>query len=681
MKAKTILCCLLISALVTGTAAMSVHALSSTGSSENNISDQPETTNNGFYFEWDRSDENGLTANMGTSFEEAVIIRNNRLLASTTLNEDFTAKDGQITIGTSVLSKLDNGENTLDLITFDKEFPIHINVTDIFHINTPDTPDEPDEPDEEPFVLWADNTDFEWDRADNSDIVITTNSFSDNVTVKSKLKIDSSLIKDTVTINNGQIIIDADFLKRLDDGENNLELYLKEGKLDIKVTVTDSRPSEEKELSADKTTFTWDRSNPLGIAVKTNSSSRSVRITKDGEELALNKDTGVYIALGRVVITSNILKNLDDGSNSLVLYFDDGELPIEINVTDTKQQDPTELIADQTDFEWRRSDPDGIIIQTNSASESFIVKKNGQLFDSSLTNKGLSIEEGQIYLSADFLKKLDNGENQLSLMLKEGNIYINITVIDDNASSVGITADENYYTWDRSNLIGISIKTNSESKNVVITKDGEELFSNKDAGVYLVLGRVGITAPFLNQLDNGENHLVFEFDDGTLPITINVTDRKNKAEIEKNLTADRTVFTWKRGSDKGISVNTNSTSETASVRKKGMLSLVSSPESISIENGTVTLTPAYLNTLSDGKSELTLVMEDGSIDITVNVLANVTDQSDVPQASISATSSSGYSYDSPNTGNEATIAGVAMLASAAIIIGTATWKKKKKKDS
>ena len=254
-------------------------------------------------------------------------------------------------------------------------------------------------------------------------------------------------------------------------------------------------------------------------------------------------------------------------------------------------------------------------------------------------------------------------------------------MIDDNASSGGITADENYYTWDRSNLIGISIKTNSESKNVVITKDGEELFSNKDAGVYLVLGRVGITAPFLNQLDNGENHLVFEFDDGTLPITINVTDRKNKAEIENNLTADRTVFTWKRGSDKGISVNTNSTSETASVRKKGMLSLVSSPESISIENGTVTLTPAYLNTLSDGKSELTLVMEDGSIDITVNVMAKVTDQSDVPQASISATSSSGYSYDFPNTGTEATIAGVAMLASAAIIIGTATWKKKKKKDS
>ena len=683
MKAKTILCCLLVSALMTGTAAMSVHALPSADNSEISISDDSETPKNEFHFEWDRSDDGGITLKMETSFEEAVIIRNNRLLASTIITPDFTAKDGQITIGASVMSNLDNGENTLYLITNDKKYTLHINVTDMFHDNTSDVSDAAKKSVDETFVLWADNTVFEWDRADDSDIVITTNSFSDDVTVRSRLKLDSSFINDTVTIHDGQIIIGADFLKRLDDGENDLELYLKEGKLNINVTVIDSRPqepSEEKELSAEQTAFTWDRSDLIGIAVKTNSSSHSVRITKDDEDLASDDDADVYIASGRVVITSHILKKLDNGSNILLLCFDDGVLPIEIYVTDTKHQETTALTADQTDFEWQRSDPDGITIQTNSASESFNVKKNGRLFASSLISKNLSIEEGQIYLSADFLKKLDSGETQLTLMLNEGNIDINITVIDDTPSSDVITADETYFTWDRSDLLGIAVKTNSDSKNVVITKDGEEIFSNNNTGVYLVWGRVGITAPFLKKLDNGENLLDLEFDDGTISITVNVTDRKNKLGNKDDLTADRTLFTWKRGSKKGISVKTNSASDTASVRKSGMLSLVSSPESISIENGTVALTPEYLNTLSDGKSELTLVMKDGSVDVTVNVLGNVIDQNETTQTSSSVTSFPGVSSDSPHTGSEATAASAAMLVAAAGSIAIAAWKKKKKEN-
>lgn len=675
MKAKTIICCLLVSALMAGTAAMNVHALSLTGSSENCVSDDPETTKNGFYYEWDRNDENGISLRLGHTFDESVLIWNNRLLATSTLNADFHQNGDLVTIGVSILSKLDSGENTIYLITKEKKYTLHINVTDLFHNNTSEVSEE------EEFALWADNTVFAWDRADGSDIVITTNSFSDDVTVRSRLNFDSSFIHDTGTINDGQIVIGADFLKRLDDGENDVELYLKEGKLHIKVIVSDSSPQEpsiENVITAETTDFTWDRSELLGIAVKTNSASRSVRITKDGEAFASDDNTGVYMVSGRVVITSHILKKLDDGSNSLILELDDGELPINIFVTDNKQKAAAALEADRTDFEWYRSSEDGILILTNSVSESFTVKKNGQLFSSSLVSKSLSIENGQIYLSPDFLKKLDNGETQLTLMLKEGNIDIHITVIDDTPLPDELTADETYFTWDRSNLIGIAVKTNSNSKNVIITKDGEELFSNENMGVYLVLGRVGITAPLLKKLDNGENLLVFAFDDGTLPVTINVTDRKNKSGNKEALTADRTVFTWRRGSQNGIAVKTNSTSDTASVRKSGMLSLISSSESILMKNGTVTLTPAYLDTLSDGKNELTLVMEDGSIDITVNVLGNVIDQSYTPQTSSSVTSFPGISSDSPHTGSETTAAGAAMLAAAAGSIGIAAWKKKKK---
>ena len=265
--------------------------------------------------------------------------------------------------------------------------------------------------------------------------------------------------------------------------------------------------------------------------------------------------------------------------------FDDGTITVNIYVTNKKHSEDTELSVGETEFEWSRNSEDGIVIQTNSGSESFTVKKDNRLFASSLLSKDLSIEEGQIYLDAGFLKKLDNGENHLTLMLKEGCVDVTVTVIDDGQESTGdvkeITADETYFTWDRSNLIGIAVKTNSSAGNVVVTKDGQPVFSNKDKGVYITLGRVGITANYLQKLDNGENKLVFEFDDGNLSVTINVTDRKNKSGSSSGLTAERSVFTWRRNSSEGISIKTNSVSSTASVRKSGMLSLISKSSIVS----------------------------------------------------------------------------------------------------
>jgi len=678
MKSKTIICCLMAAVLMSGTAASSICAIAATDDST--VASGKTESSDSYYFEWDRSDDKGLTINFGASFDEAIMIRNNRLFAS--LFSDFTVEKGQVNIGVSLLAKLDDGENTLELLTKDKKYDITINVTN----NHPEEVSEVSETSGEEFVLQADNTAFEWDRNGGSDIAIMTNSFSKQIAVKSGMHYASSLINDSVSINDGQILISADFLKKLDAGENDLYLMLKEGIITVKVVVSDStpqEPSEEKVITAEETELTWDRSDLIGVSVNTNSDSRNIAITKDGEPFASNKELGVYVTSGRVGITANILKNLDDGENSLVFEFDDGTITVNIYVTNKKHSEDTELSVGETEFEWSRNSEDGIVIQTNSGSESFTVKKDNRLFASSLLSKDLSIEEGQIYLDAGFLKKLDNGENHLTLMLKEGCVDVTVTVIDDGQESTGdvkeITADETYFTWDRSNLIGIAVKTNSSAGNVVVTKDGQPVFSNKDKGVYITLGRVGITANYLKKLDNGENKLVFEFDDGNLSVTINVTDRKNKSGSSSGLTAERSVFTWRRNSSEGISIKTNSVSSTASVRKSGMLSLISKSSSISIQDGTVTLTPEYLSTLSDGKNNLTLVMDDGSIDIIVNVVGDVAEQSYHLQSSSYLPSSSGFSGNYPQTGGVALVAGAALTAVSAGIVGIAAAKKRRKK--
>lgn len=678
MKSKTIICCLMAAVLMSGTAASSICAIAATDDST--VASGKTESSDSYYFEWDRSDDKGLTINFGASFDEAIMIRNNRLFAS--LFSDFTVEKGQVNIGVSLLAKLDDGENTLELLTKDKKYDITINVTN----NHPEEVSEVSETSGEEFVLQADNTAFEWDRNGGSDIDIMTNSFSKQIAVKSGMHYASSLINDSVSINDGQILISADFLKKLDTGENDLYLMLKEGIITVKVVVSDStpqEPSEEKVITAEETELTWDRSDLIGVSVNTNSDSRNIAITKDGEPFASNKELGVYVTSGRVGITANILKNLDDGENSLVFEFDDGTITVNIYVTNKKHSEDTELSVGETEFEWSRNSEDGIVIQTNSGSESFTVKKDNRLFASSLLSKDLSIEEGQIYLDAGFLKKLDNGENHLTLMLKEGCVDVTVTVIDDGQESTGdvkeITADETYFTWDRSNLIGIAVKTNSSARNVVVTKDGQPVFSNKDKGVYITLGRVGITANYLQKLDNGENKLVFEFDDGNLSVTINVTDRKNKSGSSSGLTAERSVFTWRRNSSEGISIKTNSVSSTASVRKSGMLSLISKSSSISIQDGTVTLTPEYLSTLSDGKNNLTLVMEDGSIDIIVNVIENVADQSYRSQSSSYLPSGTNFFGNYPQTGSAALALVTALTAASAGVVGIIASKKRRKK--
>ena len=678
MKSKTIICCLMAAVLMSGTAVSSICAIAATDDST--VASGKTESSDSYYFEWDRSDDKGLTINFGASFDEAIMIRNNRLFAS--LFSDFTVEKGQVNIGASLLAKLDDGENTLELLTKDEKYDITINITN----NHPEEVSEVSETSGEEFVLQADNTAFEWDRNGGSDIAIMTNSFSKQIAVKSGMHYASSLINDSVSINDGQILISADFLKKLDAGENDLYLMLKEGIITVKVVVSDStpqEPSEEKVITAEETELTWDRSDLIGVSVNTNSDSRNIAITKDGEPFASNKELGVYVTSGRVGITANILKNLDDGENSLVFEFDDGTITVNIYVTNKKHSEDTELSVGETEFEWSRNSEDGIVIQTNSGSESFTVKKDNRLFASSLLSKDLSIEEGQIYLDAGFLKKLDNGENHLTLMLKEGCVDVTVTVIDDGQESTGdvkeITADETYFTWDRSNLIGIAVKTNSSARNVVVTKDGQPVFSNKDKGVYITLGRVGITANYLQKLDNGENKLVFEFDDGNLSVTINVTDRKNKSGSSSGLTAERSVFTWRRNSSEGISIKTNSVSSTASVRKSGMLSLISKSSSISIQDGTVTLTPEYLSTLSDGKNNLTLVMEDGSIDIIVNVIENVADQSYRSQSSSYLPSGTNFFGNYPQTGSAALALGTALTAASAGVVGIIASKKRRKK--
>ena len=340
------------------------------------------------------------------------------------------------------------------------------------------------------------------------------------------------------------------------------------------------------------------------------------------------------------------------------------------------------LQADSTEFTWDRSSDIGITIQTNSNSKEFTVKKNGILYSSSLISNNLLIDYGTIYLSNDFLKKLDDGENDITLILKEGNLDITVNVTDNQTEipveDNQITAKETSFEWDKSDFIGIAVNTNSKSKNVAIAKDGEFFASDDDRGVYITFGRVGITAKILKKLDVGENTLTLTFDDGTLDITVNVTDKKHASDTAE-ITADKTEFTWDRNSSDSIVINTNSKSESISVRQSGKIFSTSDKENISISDGVVTMKPEFLNKLNDGENELKLIFDDGSITVKINVTGSVENSKNPSVSSRNSDSSSNIGI-LPATGNEGlTVGAVIALLSAGLSGILLSTKRKREK--
>jgi len=175
-----------------------------------------------------------------------------------------------------------------------------------------------------------------------------------------------------------------------------------------------------------------------------------------------------------------------------------------------------------------------------------------------------------------------------------------------------ITAEQTAFEWVRDSGESISVMTDSESKTVLLTADSGFFDSNQTWPAQLILryGEVIIGAPLLDYLPDGDNKITLEFEDGTLTISVKITSPMIKA--------DRTSFSWKRGSEEGITVQTNSNSSWVDVYGDSFISKTKTGE-VSIEEGKVTLTPRLLGHMKNGEGTLVLVFSDGSITLHIRV--------------------------------------------------------------
>ena len=92
-----------------------------------------------------------------------------------------------------------------------------------------------------------------------------------------------------------------------------------------------------------------------------------------------------------------------------------------------------------------------------------------------------------------------------------------------------------------------------------------------------------------------------------------------KTEEPKKIMAEHTSFDWDRSAD-DIVIRTNSDSETVAIRIGGGLAGTENTDGVVFENGILTLSVAFLNTvLENGENTLNLVFSDGELQISIFV--------------------------------------------------------------
>ncbi len=289
-------------------------------------------------------------------------------------------------------------------------------------------------------------------------------------------------------------------------------------------------PLEKKEITADNTKIKWPIDSEKGISIQTNSDSKIVSVSEDGNYLGSNIESNMTLLYGKLSIGKSELIKLDPGVHHLLLTFDDGTLEI----TFTSYDPEAEITADISDLTWDRNKGSDVTVNTTSISDTVNVRINGS--DAGDVNtEGIRFEDGSVTFSKNYLREvLANNDNTMKLIFSDGEIDIVFHVTE-----TPVTADITDITWDKNKGGDVSIKTTSDSDTVCIRAGGATVGNETTQGVRLENGTVTLSREFLRTiLDNDENTVRLIFSDGEIDVVFHVTESKKENSEESSSQSD-----------------------------------------------------------------------------------------------------------------------------------------------
>ena len=181
-------------------------------------------------------------------------------------------------------------------------------------------------------TITTDNTDITWYKDSSSGLRIQTNSDSKIASVFIDEEYLGSNIESNMIFNEGSLAIGKSELIGLENGVHTMKLVFDDGVVSVSLTIGDKEP-----ITAEHTSFDWDRSGD-SIVIRTNSESETVAIRIGGGLAGTDETEGVTLINGTVTLSAEFAnKILEDGENTIRLVFSDGDIEVNIFVTDTEK--------------------------------------------------------------------------------------------------------------------------------------------------------------------------------------------------------------------------------------------------------------------------------------------------------------------------------------------------------
>jgi len=335
------------------------------------------------------------------------------------------------------------------------------------------------------------------------------------------------------------------------------------------------------------------------------------------------EDVNSYVANAAYNILSNKY-NLEGHS----LTYHDGHLYDETSNTDFGELDY--IITDSYEFNYVSGD----LIYEKSSNNDLVIVFNEELGDatslvigdSNVDESNYSIDGKSLIVNYLYLNTLKNNNYKLHLETNRGYGDVDITIIPkqytyiDGANSVFDKADNKTLTVrinaDINKFVNIYLNNNVLSSNVYTLREGSTI--------------IDISFDYLECLANGVYKLKTIFTDGEAVTNLSISGKK----VDYKVTSVSNQ-TYEKKSNNNVSFNLNNVSNITNLDINGV-SISNSYYYVS--NNSVIVKGSYLDNLNNGKYNVSIKFNDGSVSSYLNV------KEKQKQSSSSTTTSSGSSY-------------------------------------
>ena len=386
-------------------------------------------------------------------------------------------------------------------------------------------------------------------------------------------------------------VVAPDYLNTLSAAEHSVHFDFSDGYGDASFVVEEPAPPEPVVytiVGADQSP--WKIGSSEGFRFQFDKELTSLTgVTADGSALAADS----FSASGTIVtLTPAALNALGVGAHSIDFVFSDGHAnaPGSLSI----EQPVIDYSLTVSGSPWAKNTSEGITLTVSDADMS-------QLLTVEVDNAAISSENysigADIVLSSAYLQQLASQDHNVKVVFANGSASGSFTVTDPV-----------YYHYGIKSVSGSPWTKNSDATvRIAIDADMSKLSSveiDGSAADYTLDGdAVVLPASLLQNLSSATHKVIAKFSDGKAETSIEINDPN---PIEYTLTVSASP--WKKGTGIGLDFTGN-----ADMNKLTSVAVDGTP----IANGygstgsTLSLTSAYLETLSIGNHSLKLNFSDG----------------------------------------------------------------------